>query len=118
MPQPENALAPFIADDGPSFSEGWQAQALGMAHCLVEAQVITAAQWSERLGACLRQELKRDDMDHYYASVLKALTSLLEENGVDANLLLDREADWKRAYHNTPHGQPVELANANRSHHD
>ena len=47
----------------------------------------------------------------YYAAVLEALEQLLATPaGITAGALANRIEEWRRAYLQTPHGQPVELA--------
>jgi nitrile hydratase accessory protein len=112
---PENLLGPLVRRDGePTFDETWQAQALGIADALVAAGVIAADAWAARLGAILRARAEAgaaDDADTYYGAVLEALETLLTETGSAAASEVDRrQQQWRRAYLNTPHGKPVELA--------
>jgi nitrile hydratase accessory protein len=112
---PENLLGPLVRRDGePTFDEPWQAQALGIADALVAAGVIAADAWAARLGAILRARAEAgaaDDADTYYGAVLEALETLLTETGSAAASEVDRrQQQWRRAYLNTPHGKPVELA--------
>ncbi len=51
--------------------------------------------------------------DTYYRHWLKALERMCTERQLVSGASLDeRKALWQRAYLNTPHGQPVELAAA------
>jgi nitrile hydratase accessory protein len=111
---PSDPLAPLARTDGEVvFDEAWQAQALGLADCLVHAGVISASQWAEALGEALRDAVRAqapDDMETYYNAVISALEALLQRSGtVGAREVAARKAQWERAYLNTPHGQPVEL---------
>ena len=94
--------------------EPWQAQALATAYGLQEAGVITAAEWSDALGAAIKRAQAAGDPDKgdtYYLHVLDALETLMRDKGlVPAGELSQRKADWEDAYRSTPHGQPVELA--------
>ena len=94
--------------------EPWQAQALATAYGLQEAGVITAAEWSEALGAAIERAQAAGDPDRgdtYYLHVLDALETLMREKGlVAAGELSERKAAWEDAYRTTPHGQPVALA--------
>ena len=115
MGLPEALLGPLKRrDDEPMFDEPWQAQALGMADLLVTAGVISADAWAAALGAELRKGANSggaDDAETYYRAVLTALQTLLCEAGATSREEVDvREAEWRRAYLNTPHGVPVELA--------
>ena len=114
MKLPSDSFAPLSRADGEVvFEEAWQAQALGLADCLVQAGVISASQWAEALGEALREAARAqapDDMETYYNAVLSALEMLLQRSGiVGAHEAAARKAQWERAYRNTPHGQPVEL---------
>ena len=114
MKLPSDPLAPLSRADGEVvFDEAWQAQALGLADCLVHAGVISASQWAEALGEALRDAARAqapDNMETYYNTVLSALETLLHRSGiVEAHEAAARKAQWERAYRNTPHGQPVEL---------
>ena len=114
MKRPSDPLAPLARTDGEvMFDEAWQAQALGLADCLVHAGVISASQWAEALGEALRDAVRAqapDDMETYYNAVISALEALLQRSGtVGAREVAARKAQWERAYLTTPHGQPVEL---------
>ena len=95
--------------DGPVFSEPWQAQAFALAVHLRQAGYFTATEWSDTLGAVLA-EAGPDDGSHYYEHWLKALERLSLAKGLTDTVTLDRRTeDWAEAYHRTPHGSPVEL---------
>jgi nitrile hydratase accessory protein len=101
------------AKDGePVFGEPWHAQTLALADLLVKRGAVSAARWTETLGAEIKAlEASPDDRETYYRAVLAALERLLAENGsVTAAELDEREHQWERAYLRTPHGKPVELA--------
>ncbi|MDA7947862.1 MAG: nitrile hydratase accessory protein [Hyphomicrobiaceae bacterium] len=108
-------IRPLARHDGdPVFDEPWQAQALGLAFTLAERGVFTPAQWSQTLGAKHRQILARgaaDNAQTYYEAVVSALEALICDSGkLSADLLDDRTRTWRRAYLNTPHGNPVLLS--------
>jgi nitrile hydratase accessory protein len=111
---PSDPLAPWTRADGEVvFDEAWQAQALGLADCLVNAGVIGASQWADALGEALQDAARAqapDDMETYYNAVISALETLLQRSGtVGPQEAAARKVLWERAYLNTPHGQPVEL---------
>jgi nitrile hydratase accessory protein len=99
---------------GPTFAEPWQAQVLALAFALVEQGVLSPAAWSEALGAELRRAAAKgapDDQETYYGAALAALEQLVTgADGITADALSARLEQWRRAYLQTPHGQPVELA--------
>ena len=100
-------------DDEPTFDEPWQAQILALAFTLSQAGLFTPVEWSDALGAKLRSATERgepDDQATYYAAALAALEHLVVANGsITHSRLSERVEEWRRAYLNTPHGQPVEL---------
>lgn len=114
-PRKDTALTPLRRMDGePVFDEPWQAQALAMADTLVARGVFSAAEWSDTLGAELKDAEERDEPDRpetYYNAVLRALEALLDRSGaIGADAMEARREAWRQAYLSTPHGQPVELA--------
>ncbi len=101
-------------DDEPAFDEPWQAQVLALAFALTKVGVFTAVQWSDALGAELRGAAERgdpDDQTTYYAAALAALEGLIAADGrVSPDGLSSRTEQWRRAYLNTRHGNPVKLS--------
>ena len=83
--------------------------------------MFSAVEWAETLGAEIRRlgdAGEPDNEETYYRAVLGALEQLVGEKSPDAGgLLLDRVEAWRRAYLNTPHGQPVTLDAAALSSH-
>jgi nitrile hydratase accessory protein len=100
-------------DSEPVFDDPWQAQVLAMADTLSKSGAFTATEWSEVLA----EELQRGEVSGkpvnaatYYEAALKALERLLIQRGiVTPKMISDRRDAWIRAYHATPHGQPVLL---------
>ncbi|HEX6144408.1 MAG TPA: nitrile hydratase accessory protein [Geminicoccaceae bacterium] len=103
-------------DDRPAFDEPWQAEALAIAVCLTERGVVTPGQWSEALGAALRDAGtagEPDTAEAYYLAVLRALERVTDGDGlIGADALERRTEAWRQAYLRTPHGQPVKLSAA------
>ncbi|MEX0809001.1 MAG: nitrile hydratase accessory protein [Dongiaceae bacterium] len=116
MSGPDASLA--ARDGGPGFDEPWQAELLGIAHTLVAAGLFTQSEWSEALGAALRQAAsagRPDDQATYYAAALSALEQLTTARGAVTEAMLDaRQAQWHRAYEATPHGDAVRLEAGNQ----
>ena len=109
------AITPLAClDGGPTFAEPWQAEVLALAFALSERGAFTAAKWSKTLGKELRRAEAQgaaDDHETYYAAALAALEQLAAQAAsVSADALSARTEAWRRAYLETPHGQPVELA--------
>lgn len=104
-----SVLKPLAQRDGdPAFDEAWQAQALALADCLIRRGVFTAGEWAGALGAQVRHH--PDTTEGYYHAVLAALETLLDKGMLPGETVDARRDAWARAYENTPHGQPVELA--------
>lgn len=99
--------------DRPGFDEPWQATLLALADTLTQRGLFTPAAWSDALGAALRRAEaagKPDDSETYYAAVLETLEGLLAATGaVTPDARAARNAAWRLAHLETPHGQPVEL---------
>ena len=100
-------------EDGPMFAEPWQADAYALAIALRDADVFSPAEWTEALAAAIAAAQAAGDPDlgdTYYQHWVAALEHLcaaklsLTAAAVDA-----RQREWRVAYLNTPHGQPVEL---------
>jgi nitrile hydratase accessory protein len=109
-----DALLPRERDDtAPVFAEAWHANALAIASVLTKRGVFPAADWSTALGNAVRASDARGDPDneeHYYEAVLAALETLIERSLPGVGLeIAPRVEQWRRAYLNTPHCQPVEL---------
>jgi len=101
------------AKDGePVFGEPWHAETLALADLLVERGAISPERWAETLGAEIAAlKSAPDDRETYFRAVLAALERVLTESGAITHTELNaREHQWERAYLNTPHGKPVELA--------
>ena len=110
----QSALKPLAAVDGnPAFDEAWQAQALAIADSLVRAGLFSAGEWSDALGAALKQaesEGATDNQETYYQCVLSTLEALVAiHSEIDQQAMAGKRRDWEQAYLSTPHGQPVKL---------
>lgn len=114
MSRSELPLPPEGTSPGePLFAEPWQAEVLGIAEAMVLAGRFTREQWSQTLGACLREAQRQGASDQpctYYQAALEALERLVLATGAaSAAEIHDREDAWHEAYERTPHGQPVVL---------
>jgi high-affinity nickel-transport protein len=100
-------------EGGPVFAEPWQAQAFALAVKLSEQGHFTWKEWAAALANELQGAARRgepDDGSRYYEYWLAALETLVTAKGLtDPTALSTRKEAWAAAYHNTPHGQPVEL---------
>jgi nitrile hydratase accessory protein len=108
--------------DGPVFHEPWEARAFALAVSLAEAGCFTWPEWAAALSDEIRAAQQRGDADlgnTYYHHWLNALERLCARKGLVAAAAREqRQDEWRRAYHNTLHGQPIELAAAFRDHGD
>jgi nitrile hydratase accessory protein len=91
---------------------------LAVAFALTRAGLFSAAEWAEALGAEIRRQGNSGDGDseeNYYRAALAALERLCGDKSPETGASLDRRVEaWRRAYLNTPHGQPVTLAASGR----
>ena len=113
LPEQPGPLA--AADGTPVFEHAWQAQTIALAATLVESGHIRAADWSAELGSLIARrqinETGPDAASEYYLCALEALQQLLQSSGaLPAAAIDNRTEDWRKAYLNTPHGEPVELS--------
>lgn len=108
-------------ENGPLFDEPWQADVFAMSQALVEIEKVTGAEWMSALAEAIVAHQRAGDPDlgdTYYEHCLAALEALCEAKGLTSpDDIGERAEQWRRAYLNTPHGQPVELG-AGRASHD
>ncbi|HVX81594.1 MAG TPA: nitrile hydratase accessory protein [Devosiaceae bacterium] len=119
MSAPEASLLPREPSAGaPTFALPWHAEALGIANVLMQSGMYSAAEWAAALGAEIkrRAEAGEPDTDEtYYGAVLAAVEHLVAEKSPSTGgSLAARVEAWRRAYLNTPHGQPVLLEAADK----
>ena len=104
--------------EGPVFHEPWEAQAFALAVRLSGAGYFTWSEWAETLSQEIIAAQQHGDADigyTYYQHWLNALERLCADKGlVEHQHMYQRQEEWRRAYLNTPHGQPVELSSANQ----
>jgi nitrile hydratase accessory protein len=103
-------------EEGPVFNEPWEAQAFALAVRLSEQGYFRWSEWVAILSQEIAAAQDRDDPglgDTYYHHWLNALERVCREKGLIAALEMNRrKEEWRRAYINTPHGQPIDLAAA------
>ena len=95
-------------EDGPVFSEPWQAQAFAVVVELTEAGTITREEWAERLGAVLKEAEERGEYDtgeRYYDHWLTALERVVVEKNLAGREDLTKEGETIRehVHHNREH---------------
>ncbi len=97
-----------------AFAEPWEASAFALAVHLSGAGHFTWDEWAATLSEEIRaaqQEGDPDRGDTYYRHWLRALERLCRERGLVSEAEgSERKEAWRRAYLNTPHGKPVDLA--------
>jgi len=100
-------------DEGPVFSEPWQAEAFALALSLNERGVFTWSEWAQMLGDEIKKAQALGDPDTgetYYHHWLATLERMLAEKGLTDPAQLARTRDaWVNACARTPHGEPIEL---------
>lgn len=104
--------------EGPVFEKPWQAQAFSLIVHLHQAGLFPWKDWvrvfSETIKAAPAQPGESAN-DAYYRQWLTALESLVATLGLTAGDDIARRAgEWRQAYLNTPHGQPVLLQHASQ----
>jgi len=103
-------------EDTPVFREPWEAQAFALALRLHEQGHFSWTEWAEALSGEIAEATRRGEDnsgENYYRHWLRALESLVTQSGLASKSDLDaRQQAWQRAHENTPHGEPVALANA------
>jgi len=105
-------------EDGPVFNQPWEAKAFALAVRLSEAGFFTWPEWVKIFSQEIKtaQDGGDPDLGHtYYQHWLNALERICAAKGlVDNEDMHRRKATWRRAYLNTPHGQPVDLSAASK----
>jgi nitrile hydratase accessory protein len=98
--------------DEPAFTAPWHAQLFALTVHLSEAGHFSWGDWTQTFGAALKRNglaKELDGGDDYFAAWLEALEAILHgiAGGAEIAALTDQ---WRRAYLNTPHGEPVHLS--------
>lgn len=116
LPGGTNGLCDIpLGDDGaPVFAAPWEASAFALAVRLSGEGHFTWSEWAATLSEEIRAAQREGDPDRgdtYYRHWLRALERLCRQRGlVSREEASDRKEAWRRAYLDTPHGMPVELA--------
>ena len=102
--------------DGPVFNQPWEAKAFALAVRLSDAGCFTWPEWVKIFSQEIKMAQEQGDPDlgdTYYQHWLNALERICAAKGlVGSEDMHTRKATWRRAYLNTPHGQPVDLSAA------
>ena len=101
---------------GPVFDRPWQAQAFALTVELYKSKLFTWPEWVEVFSAEIKASpalLGESVNDAYYRQWMSALEKMVASRKlVEEADLLARTQEWRQAYINTPHGQPILLMNA------
>ena len=116
-PLPLETLPDLPRDpQGPVVNEPWEAQAVALALRLATTGCFTWSEWSAALSREIGAAQQRGDADlatTYYHHWLNALEQLCSAKSLVAEAALkERKEAWRRAYLDTPHGEPVALGSA------
>ena len=99
--------------EGPVFKEPWEAQAFALAVELSRRGLFTWPEWTEAFSSEIKAAQAAGDPDlgdTYYQHWARALEKLIDsKGGIDGAAVSARAETWRRAYLNTPHGQPINL---------
>jgi nitrile hydratase accessory protein len=115
---PSGTLAPGMPRDanGPVFGAPWEAQAFAMTLALHEKGLFSWTEWAAALAQQIEAAQAAGDPDTgetYYRHWLAALEALVARKGATTEKELARYRDaWDHAADRTPHGQPIELRDA------
>lgn len=105
--------------EGPVFSAPWQAEVFAITLSLHEQDVFKWSEWADMLSTKIKeaQDLGDPDLgDTYYHHWLTALEQMIINKNIGANGQLRQLYNaWDEAAQSTPHGQAIELAQADRS---
>jgi len=100
-------------EDGPKFREPWEAQAFGLVLAMHQRGLFSWEEWAEALHNAIHAAQASGDPDlgdTYYEHWLAALEQLAQKKAcVSDKEISARKAQWRTAYLQTPHGQPVIL---------
>lgn len=103
-------------EEGPVFDKPWQAKAFSLIVHLHRAELFPWAEWvrtfSEAIKAAPAQpgESVNDAYYRQWATAMENMITALHLTAPDD--IGRRTQEWRLAYINTPHGQPIVLANA------
>jgi nitrile hydratase accessory protein len=117
VPLNSTAAAALLRElDGPAFAEPWMAEAFACAVHLNRRGLFVWSEWVEVFSAEIKahpQQPGEEAAAAYYRQWLAALETIVGLKGAASTAeISERQETWRRAYLNTPHGQPVELHHA------
>ena len=105
-------------DEGPVFNAPWEASVFALAVRLSEEGHFTWSEWVAVMVEEIARAQREGDPDlgdTYYHHWVTALERLVAEKALVVRSDMDqRKEDWRKAFLNTAHGKPIELAAAYR----
>lgn len=125
LPGPRSLSAPpdqrpLPLDEGRAFREPWQAKAFALVVLLHRDGHFAWDDWVQTLAEEIKaspQHPEEDADQAYHRQFLAALEQVVAARGlVGPKTMAERKQAWRRAYLNTPHGQPIDLAAADAHH--
>lgn len=99
-----------------SFDHPWQAQAFAMIVEMHKGGMFTWPEWVElfstviKANPALKGESSNDTYYRQWMIALEKMVGKVADLGKDT--VDERVSEWRQAYLNTPHGQPIVLSNA------
>ena len=113
-----NALLAVDEDPEVAFEEPWQVEAFAIVVALTRRQLFTWTEWVDEFSAEIASSPRRDDetvTESYYRQWLTTVNRMIDRHvGLSADIVDERQEQWRLAYLGTPHGQPIELMNHGR----
>ncbi len=101
--------------DGPAFDEPWQSEAFALVIAMNQAEIFAWKDWAETFTAeiAAAPAMPGESVNEaYYRQWLAALERMVGSLGLlEGDDVSSRTKEWRQAYLNTPHGQPILLAN-------
>lgn len=102
-----------LEGDEPVFAEPWEAQAFALVIGLYEKGAFSWQEWADTLSETIHTD---DGCKPYYELWLNALETIVQRKALTSETeLANRKIEWQQALLATPHGQPIELKNADKS---
>lgn len=101
--------------DGPAFDEPWQSEVFALVIAMNQAELFAWKDWAETFTAEIAAapaKFGESVNETYYRQWLAALERMVGSLGLlEGEDVSSRAKEWSQAYLNTPHGQPILLAN-------
>ena len=100
-------------ENEPVFEAPWEAQVFALAVQLSQNGMFDWSEWTDVLASQIQNSSQGGQSDSgafYYHHWTLSLEKILVDNGVlDTSAIERKIRQWREAYRNTPHGEPVTL---------